>query len=267
MGAPLGLIAGKGDLPTLLVRQMNKEGREVVVITFDKATRDRLSGDATRVHCMGLGQAAKVINTFKSAEVEEVALVGKVDKRVLFENPRFDLRALSVLRRAGSRTDDSIMLAIVRELENEGLRVADQVDLFSEFIPPAGVISRRKPAKKELDDIRFGMEMAKGIAGLDIGQTVVVCGGAVVAVEAIEGTDEAIERGGRIAKKGAVVCKVSKPRQDTRFDVPTVGVGTVETMVGSGARALAIEAGSTLVVDLKATKRMCDANKIAFIAV
>lgn len=267
MGAPLGLIAGKGDLPSLLVRQLKKEGREVIVITFDKATRDKLSEDASHVHCIGLGQASKVLKILNSADVEEVALVGKVDKRVIFENPRFDLRALSVLKNAGSRTDDSIMLAIVGELEKEGIKVADQVDLFGKFIPSAGVISRRKPGKKELDDIRFGMEMAKGVAGLDIGQTVVVSGGAVVAVEAIEGTDEAIERGGRIAKKGAVVCKVSKPQQDTRFDVPTVGVGTVETMVKSGAVVLAIEAGATLVVDLKATKRMCDENKIAFVAV
>ncbi len=267
MGAPLGLIAGKGDLAAVLIRKVKSEGRLVVVVTFDKNSRKELSKETENVHYVGLGQVAKVIKTFRDAKVCEVAFVGKVDKRVLFENPRFDLRALSLLKNLEERSDDAIMLAIVAELEKEGLPVASQMDLFKELFPRAGVLSRRPPNKRERADVEFGMKMARGIAALDIGQTVVVRDSAVVAVEAIEGTDETIERGGRIAKKGAVVCKVSKLNQDPRFDVPTVGIGTVETMIRVKASALAIEGGATLVVDLPAMARLCGRNKIAFIAV
>lgn len=267
MGKPLGLIAGKGDLTSILIDKLKSEGRPVLVITFDKASKEKLARRTEHVHCIGLGQVDKVIKTFQKAEINEIAFVGKVDKRSLFENPRFDLRALSLLKNLARRNDDSIMRAIVAELEKEGISVCSQIDLFRELIPGPGSLAKRAPSKNEKADIEFGMSMAKGIAGLDIGQTVVVRDTAVVAVEAIDGTDETIERGGGIAKKGAVVCKVSKPNQDPRFDVPTVGKGTIETMAKVRASVLAIEAGATLVVELKEMVKLCDRHKIAFVAV
>ena len=267
MVTPLGLIAGKGELAPILVRKLNDDGRPVVVVTFDKNTEKIISKETDMVHRVGLGQVDKVIRILKKSGVEEVAFAGKVDKRALFENPAFDLRALSLLKNMDRRNDDAIMIAIVAEFEKEGFKVASQMEMFKNLFPGSGQLSKRAPNKKECDDIEFGMKMAKGIAALDIGQTVVVRGLAVVAVEAIDGTDETIERGGRIAKKGAVVLKVSKPNQDPRFDVPTVGLETIETMIRVKASTLAIEADKTLVIDMPAVVKACDRSKIAFVAV
>jgi len=270
MGAPLGLIAGKGELPALAIGLRAAKKEPVVVVTFDKESYERLlalKADMAQVNLVGLGQASKIIKIFHQAGVAQVAFAGKVDKRVLYENPRFDLRALAILKRATPKNDDAIMRSIVQELESEGMAVVSQLEMFRDLAPGRGKLARRKPKQTEQADVEFGMKMAKGIAALDIGQTVVVKNGAVVAVEAIEGTDEAIARGGKIAKEGAVVCKVSKPAQDLRFDVPTVGTDTVESMVRVGASTLAIEADMTMVVNMEETIRLCDLHKIAFVAV
>lgn len=267
MADPIGLIAGKGSLPVLLIRSLKERGLDTVAITFDRETEEKILPEATHTHRIGVGQAGKVIKTLKKAGVKEIALAGKVDKRVLFENPKFDLKALSILGKLSLMNDDSLMLGIVNELEKEGLCVASQVELFRDLMPGPGQLSKRAPDERERNDMEFGMKMAKGIAALDIGQTVIVRDNAIMAVEAIEGTDEAIERGGRLAKEGAVVCKVSKPNQDPRFDVPAIGVGTIEKMAEVGATALAIEANETLVVDLEATVIKADQKSISIIAI
>ncbi len=267
MDNPIGLIAGSGLLPVILLQQLKSEGKPAVVVTFDKANETRLSKESENVHRLGLGQAEKVLRTFHDADVKNIAVLGKIDKRVLFENPKFDLKALSLLRSLRAQNDDSIMGAIMTELEKQNFKVLSQIDLFQEHIPSAGVISKRAPSKKEKEDIEFGMEMAKGIAALDIGQTVVVRDKSVVAVEAIDGTDETIARGGAIAKKGAVVCKVSKPAQDPRFDVPAVGADTIETMAKANATALGIEADATIVIDQDSVKKACARHKISLIAI
>jgi hypothetical protein len=263
---PLGLIAGKGRLPALFIAEASARGLEVAVVTFDKESRDTLSLLAPNVKMVGLGQAGALIKAFKEAGAVEITMLGKVDKRALFKNPKFDLRAVSVLKNLDFQNDDAVMSAIVLELEKEGFKVVNQVEFMKKHMPGAGHLAGRRPDERELADIEFGMRMARGIAALDIGQTVVVKDRAVVAVEAIEGTDEAIERGGRIAGPGAVVCKVSKPSQDSRFDIPTVGPGTVEIMAAHGASALAIEAGVTLVVDIQSIAEICVRHNISFTA-
>lgn len=263
-GKPLGLIAGKGRLPALFIGEASARGLEVAVVTFDKESRDALSLLTPNVKMLGLGQAGALIKAFKEAGAVEITMLGKVDKRALFENPKFDLRAVSLLRNLDFQNDDAVMAAIVRELEKDGFRIVSQAQYLKNHMPGAGHLAGRRPDERELADIEFGMRMAKGIAALDIGQTVVVKDRAVVAVEAIEGTDEAIERGGRVAGPGAVVCKVSKPGQDSRFDIPTVGPGTVEIMAAHGASALSIEAGRTLVVDIASIAEICDRHGIAF---
>lgn len=267
MPSPLGVIAGKGDLPRLLVREAKSAGRRVAAIAFDKTSASALSDIADDIHVVGLGQAGRTIGALRGAGVVEVVFVGKVDKRVLFKNPRLDVKAISILRRLKGGADDVIMGGIAGELEREGFKVVSQADILKNLMPGPGVLSKREPGEREWEDIRFGMTMARGIAGLDIGQTVVVRDGAVLAVEAIEGTDEAIERGGGIAGKGAVVCKVSKPRQDPRFDIPTVGANTVETMAKVRASVLAIEAGATVVAGMEETVRLCGRKGIAFVSV
>jgi hypothetical protein len=263
---PLGLIAGKGRLPALFIAEASARGRQVAVVTFDKESLDALSQITPNVTMVGLGQAGALIKAFKEAGAVEITMLGKVDKRALFENPKFDLRAVSILKNLDFQNDDAVMAAIVMELEKEGFKVVNQVSFMEKHMPGAGHLAGRRPDERELADIEFGMRMARGIAALDIGQTVVVKDRAVVAVEAIEGTDEAIGRGGRITGPGAVVCKVSKPNQDTRFDIPTVGPGTVKVMAANGASALAIEAGKTLVVDIASIVEICERHGISFTA-
>ena len=262
----LGLIAGRGRLPELFIGEASARGFDVAVVTFDKESRDALSLLTPNVTMVGLGQAGALMKAFKKAGAVEITMLGKVDKRALFKNPKFDLRAVSVLKNLDFQNDDAVMAAIVLELEKDGFKVVGQAQYLKNHMPGAGHLAGRKPDKRELADIEFGMRMARGIAALDIGQTVVVKDRAVVAVEAIEGTDEAIGRGGRIAGMGAVVCKVSKPNQDARFDIPTVGSGTAQVMATCGASALAVEAGRTLVLDIAAIAEICERHGIAFIA-
>lgn len=250
-----------------MVREAKSAGRKVAAIAFDKDSGAALLGLADETNVVGLGQAGRAIDTLKRSGAVEVVFVGKVDKRVLFKNPRLDLKAVSIMRKLKGGADDDIMIGIAGELEREGFKVISQADILKKLMPGPGTLSRREPREKEWGDIRFGMKMARGIAGLDIGQTVVVRDGAVLAVEAIEGTDEAIGRGGGIAGKGAVVCKVSKPSQDPRFDVPTVGVKTIEAMVKVRASVLAIEAGATVVAGMEETVRLCARKGIAFVSV
>ncbi len=267
MSEPLGLIAGLGDIPAILAREAELAGRRVVAVAFDKVSISALESAASETSLLGLGQASKIMRTFHDAGVKDIAMIGKVDKRFLLRNPKIDLRGISILKNLVSGSDDTIMLGIVRELEKEGFRVVSQVEFLRNLMPGAGVFSSRQPAKAELADIKFGMKMAKGIAALDIGQTVVVKNMSILAVEAIEGTDEAIERGAGFAGSGAVVCKVSKPNQDLRFDVPTVGVKTIEHMVKVKASLLAIEANGTVVVNLNEMVELCNKRKLAFVAV
>ncbi|MBI4667319.1 MAG: UDP-2,3-diacylglucosamine diphosphatase LpxI [Nitrospinae bacterium] len=264
---PLGLIAGKGSLPRIFIREAQSRGRGVAVVVFGEEEASGLAEIAPNLAHLGLGQAGKVINTFKKAGVEEITLLGKIDKRVLYKNPKFDLRALSILKNLDLKNDDAVMNAVVGELNKEGFTVVSQAMFLKDHMPPAGLLAPREPDGRERNDMEFGMRMAKGVAGLDIGQTVVVKDGAVVAVEAIEGTDEAIERGCRICGPGGVVCKVSKPAQDDRFDIPTVGPKTVEVMELFGASALCIEAGKTLVVDAPGMAEICRRANITFLAV
>ncbi|MBI5815402.1 MAG: LpxI family protein [Nitrospinae bacterium] len=264
---PAGLIAGKGELPAIFAREAVCAGREVVAVVFDQAAAELLAPIVSSVNLMGLGQAGKVISTFKKSGVTEITMLGKVDKRVLYKNPKFDLKALSIMRSLDLKNDDAVMNAITGALEKEGFTVVSQTEFLKHHMPGAGLLAGRAPLEAQRADITFGMKMARGIAAMDIGQTVVVKDGAVLAVEAIEGTDEAIERGARIAGEGAVVCKVAKPDQDERFDVPAVGVTTVETMGRFKASVLAVEAGKTLVVDMPAMEQVCSRYGISFVAV
>ncbi len=267
MVKPIGLIAGKGLLPVILSRNLRLRGFAVVAITFDRESEQKMLPEATQTHCMDVGQASNIIKTFKKAGVKDIALAGKVDKRILFNNPQLDAKALSIIEELQAKNDDSLLLAIVNAFEKEGFTILSQVELFRDLVPTVGVLSKRTPDDRERKDIDFGMKMAKGIASLDIGQTAIVYDKAVIAVEAIEGTDEAIERAGRVVKKGAIVCKVSKPKQDPRFDVPVIGVQTIDKMIESGATVIAIEANKTLIVDIMNTVAKADEKFISIIAI
>lgn len=203
----------------------------------------------------------------KKNDVKTVTMIGKVTKEVLYKAGAVvpDLRAIKILASVPDRKDDTIMNAIVKELEGEGMRVMDQTLLIQPLLPAPGILTKRQPTEAELADMDFGFAMAKEIGRLDIGQTVVVKDRALMAVEAIEGTDACILRGGTLGK-GVVVAKTAKPAQDNRFDMPSVGTKTLESMIAAGATALVIEAGRTLLVNREQTLALADTHGITIVA-
>ncbi len=265
-GTRLGLIAGEGRLPEILLDALCQQGREVATIAFSDETASALAPSSVSLLRCGVAEVGKIMGFLKAQEAKDVLMVGKVDKALLYREPKFDWRAVKLAFRLQDWRDDSLMAAFVAEMEREGLKVLAQMDFLKDLLAPSGVLSSRQPTEKEMSDLRFGFEMAKGIAGLDIGQTVVVKEKTIVAVEAMEGTDETIRRGCQLGGKGVVAVKVSKPRQDPRFDVPVVGEETLRVLAEGGGSALGVEAGRTLVVDLDVLKARAQKANITLVA-
>ena len=263
----IGLIAGAGEMPFIWARAAMGKGAEVIAVAIVEEATKGLDGTVSQLHSFSVGQVGKIIKTFKDEGIKELVFIGKVNKSLIFKDIKFDLRAITLMAKLRDRKDDTIMLAIVDELKKEGIDVIEQTIFLEDMIPGSGILTKRRPTKEESADIEFGMEMAKGIAGLDIGQTVVIKNKAVMAVEAIEGTNEAIKRGGVLGRGGIVVVKVAKPAQDLRFDIPTVGMATLESLIEADGKVLAIEAGKTFVVDVEAVVKEADRNGIAIVAV
>ncbi len=246
----LGLIAGSGELPLAVAAEARARGYTVIAVGLDPLAERALATAADEVKWVNVGKLGTIIDTLIKAGVKEAVMAGKVPKSLLYKSRITpDLRAVKVLFSLKDRSDDSIMLAITKELEKDGIRLLDTTDFSSGLLTPGGVLTRLSPSKEEWMDIAFGWEIAKQIGRLDIGQTVVVKDKAVMAVEAIEGTDEAIRRGGTLSGAGAVVVKVSKPQQDMRFDVPVTGLDTLRAMISIHARVLAVEAGQSILLD------------------
>lgn len=266
MPEPVGLVAGEGELPAILARGMLAQGLDVVAIALSEAIYQLLQPLIQRLYCFGAGQGNKIIDALKREGVRHLVLIGKVDKAVLFQRWRFDSRALRVLRRARSFQDDVLLTEIIREFETEGIRVVEQSHFIPNLCPQGGVLTRRRPSRREWQDIEYGLSAARRVGELGIGQTIVVKQGTILAVEGMEGTDEAIARGCRLAREGAVVVKVSRPGQDPRLDMPTVGLKTLQVMREGRATVLAIEAGKTLVVGEAAFPRAADEAGISVVA-
>jgi DUF1009 family protein len=239
----IGVIAGTGEFPIIVIEEIVARGDEPVVIGV--VENPLLPEGTIRI---GLGDMSRVIDELHQQQVKEIIFIGKVDKRLLL-GLNLDKRARGMLSGLRAMDDASLMLAITQEFEREGLNVAKQTDYLSRFIPSQGVLSQKKPDNNQQADIDYGFGLAKRVADMGIGQTIVVKNKMVMAVEAIEGTDDAILRGGRLASVGAVVIKVSSTNHDFRFDVPTVGKKTISSMIKSEASVLAIEAGRTFLVN------------------
>ena len=263
----LGILAGAGRLPVECARAAQTLGYEVYAVGLLASTDTQISQFAADYQAISVAQLDAILNYLKRNEIHQVTLIGKVTKELLFSGGVLpDARMLQLVLSLPDRKDDTIMLAFVRELANEGIQVFDQTALIRQLMPAQGTLSKRDATDDERKDMDFGFNIAKELGRLDIGQTVVVKNLAVMALEAIEGTDACIERGGKLANGGAVVVKVAKPQQDNRFDVPTVGRRTIEQMIQFGATALAIEAGQTLLVEREETLALADANNIAVVA-
>ena len=259
-----GLIAGNGDFPFLVLEGARSRGIEMAVIAIREEASPALEQAARRLHWVSLGELSRTIKLLHQEGVKRAVMAGQVKHNKIFSSIRPDWRLAKLLFSLPSKNTDALIGAVARVLEDEGIELVDSTKFLGPLLADPGVLTRRAPDAAESADIEYGREVARAIAGLDLGQTVVVRDRACVAVEAMEGTDETIERAARLTGgKRLVVVKVSKPRQDMRFDVPVVGLKTIEVMRRANATALAIDAGRTLLFDRDALIAAADEAGIA----
>src|SRR5580704_3012103 len=245
-----GLIAGNGRFPFLVLEGARSQGIEMAVIALKEEASPELEKIAKRLHWVSLGELSKAIELMQSEGVKRAVMAGQVKHSKIFSSIRPDWKLAKLLFSLPRKNTDSLIGAVAKVLEEEGIQLVDSTMFLKPLLPEAGVLTRRAPSAQEAADMEYGLGIARHISAMDIGQTVVVADSACVAVEAMEGTDETIARAARFANsRPLVVVKVSKPRQDMRFDVPVVGLPTVESMKMAGATALAIDANRTLLFD------------------
>ena len=277
----LGLIAGNGRFPFLLLDAARAHGLRVVVAAIKEETDAEIDERAARepefvrVHWMSLGELSKLIETFQREGVTQAVMAGQVKHKQIFSSIRPDWRLAKLLLSLTTRSTDNLLGAITKVLGDEGITVISSTSYLEPMLASAGVMTQRSPDEIEQGDIEYGLRVARGIAGFDLGQTVVIAAGACVAVEAMEGTDATIARAGALFRemdeetstlaRRLTVVKVAKPNQDMRFDVPVVGVPTIEAMRAAGATCLCVEAGRTLLFDREAMVAAADAAGIVII--
>jgi UDP-2,3-diacylglucosamine hydrolase len=274
----LGLIAGNGRFPFLLLDAARAEGLSVVVAAIkeetDPAINARAAADpAIRVHWMSLGELSRLIDTFKAEGVTRAVMAGQVKHTQIFSSIRPDWRLAKLLLNLRARNTDMLLGAVAKVLADEGIELISSTHYLEPLLARPGMLTRRAPTAEELKDIDYGRKVARAIAAYDLGQTVVIAAQACIAVEAMEGTDATIERAGALFRalgapsstlsRGLTVVKVAKPAQDMRFDVPVIGVATIEAMARAGATCLAVEAGKTLLFDAAAIATAADQAGIA----
>ncbi|WP_378950935.1 LpxI family protein [Pelosinus sp. sgz500959] len=263
----IGLLAGVGGLPVQFARAARGMGFSVIAIGVVPGVDPELEQVADKTYHISVGQLQEILTTLKNEGITQVTMLGKVTKELMFTGTvALDSRIQKVLASLTDNSDDTIMLAFVREFAGEGFTILDQTALIRSLMPSAGILTSRAPTVDERADMDFGFTMAKEMGRLDIGQTVVVKKCAVMAVEAIEGTDVCIRRGGELGRGGVTVAKVSKPSQDLRFDVPAVGMSTLQSMCAAGATALVVEAGKTLIIDREKVVQMANDHDITIVA-
>ena len=255
----LGLIAGNGRFPFLVLDAARAQGNEVIVAAIKEETDPAIESNGAKVHWLSLGELSKLIDTFKAEGITRALMAGQVKHKQIFSSIRPDWRLAKLLLALGTRNTDSLIGAIAKVLEDEGIHLMRSTEFLEPLLAKPGILTKRAPTEEEKKNINYGRDVARRIAHYDIGQTVVVAESACVAVEAMEGTDVTIERAGDIMRslgddastlsRALTVVKVAKPDQDMRFDVPTVGVRTIEIMAVAGATCLAIDAGRCLLLD------------------
>lgn len=263
----IALLAGAGRLPVELARAARELGYEVCAVALLEATDPELDQVANDCAHISIAKLGRIISYLKKQQVKKALMIGKVTKELLFEKKVIpDFKMVTFLAGLPNRKDDTIMLGFVRELEKIGVTAFDQTILIRKLMPGSGTLTKREPTAEQRKDMEYGFQVARELGRLDIGQTVVVKDMAVMALEAIEGTDACIRRGGELAREGAVVVKVAKPQQDKRFDVPTVGATTLESMIAVHAGVLAIQAGETLLVERERVLALAEQHGIAIVA-
>lgn len=263
---PIGIIAGGGQFPKLFADAATSKGYSVFAAAHRSETDTDLADHVDAVEWVHLGQLRKIIRFFKKHRVSEAVMMGTITKTRMFRDVRPDMKAIALFLSMRHTHDDSVLRAVADAIEGEGIRIRESTFLLPEILAAEGCWTHRHPSEDEMSDIRVGWRIAKEIGHLDIGQCVVVAGGSVTAVEAIDGTDATINRGGKLGNAQAVVVKVCKPNQDFRFDVPAIGAETIRTMKAAGVRALAVEAGKAVVFDREEMIRKAEDAGIAIVA-
>jgi len=263
----IGIIAGAGQFPLLFIEAAQSAGRKVFVIAHKNETLQSVAEAADAVCWVKLGQLGKVIRFFKKNATGEVVFLGSITKTRIFRDVLPDIKCLSLWNSITAKQDDAILRAVAGALESEGIKVLESTFYLRHLLFPKGVLTRKKPNKNQREDIVFGWMNARAIGRLDIGQCVVVRNLSVAAVEAIEGTDAAIIRGGGLVKEKAVVVKVKKPGQDFRFDLPATGLTTIENLKSVRGSVLAVEAGQSLLFDREQVIQTADEAGIVVVGV
>ena len=266
-GERIGLIAGNGRFPIIFADNARKLGYHVSAVAHEGETEPELASHVDRIHWIKIGQLNKLIKAFKEDGVHQAVMLGGIKKTHVFTTLRPDFRTLALAARLVLWKDDDILREFAKELEREGIAICDSTFGLEGILVEEGTLTVHVPTEKEWEDIRYGWEVAHDIGRLDIGQCVVIKDRVVVAVEAVEGTDGAIKRGGELAKDGAVVVKRCKPQQDLRFDLPAIGPRTIEVMASVKASVLAVEAGRTILLDREIMLDKARSARIAIVGI
>lgn len=263
----IGLLAGAGDIPIYFARKASENGIRLVSIAFSDEIDAGLKPYVEKHFSIGIGRMSKILRTLKQENIQGLLMLGKVEKSIIFKPQLFDMRALKTMKRLATHEDKSLLHGVIAELEKEGITVLDQKDFLKELFPQKGVLTKRKPSKQEMQDVEFGFHIARKLADMEIGQTLIVKNKTVVATEAAEGTDQAIQRGCELAKGKCAAIKVSRTNQDYRWDIPGVGKKTVELLIQGKASVLAIEAGRVMVMDLPEVLKTANKAGLSIVAI
>jgi UDP-2,3-diacylglucosamine hydrolase len=264
-GESLGLIAGSGNLPLNFIRDAQKSGFKVSAICHENDTLREIENLADSIQWIKVGQLGKIIEFFKKNEVKRAVMLGGINRVRLFGGIKLDTRGALMIARIRSVKDDDVMRGVAEELKRDGVEIVSSTIFLQDSLVEEGLLTSTAPTAEEKEDIQIGIKALKAMSELHIGQVVIVREGVVVAVEATEGTDQAILRGGKLGGEGTVIVKFAKATQDMRFDVPTIGIKTIQSMIEAKAKVLALEAGRCLLLDREEVIALANKNKISII--
>ena len=263
----IGLIAGAGEIPVYFAKKAKEAGIRIVSVAFTDEIDACLKPFVEKNYSISLAKSGKILKTLEKENIEKILIIGKVEKKMIFKPQLFDLDTLKLIMSFRTHQDKSVMLKIIEEIESKGFKVLDQMEYMRELYPEKGVLTRRQPSEKEMEDIEFGFPIARYMADQEIGQTIVVKNKSVIAVEAVEGTDKTIERGCDLGREGCTVIKVSRTHQDYRYDSPGIGTQTLDVMAQGKASVIAVEAGRIMIVERDKVIAQADQAGISIVSV
>ncbi len=263
----IGLIAGNRRFPILFCEAARKRNYSIVAVAIKGDTSSKIKKCADKVYWIGLGEFSRLFEIFKSEGITKIVMAGQIGPHRLFSKDMDkDAELKDLLTRVKDKRADTLFTAVAERLRMSGFELIDSTTFVKDLLPAKGTLTRREPCLREWEDINFGLGLAKAVAALDIGQTVAVKHKAIVAIEALEGTDNLIRRAGKIARGGITVVKVSKPKQDMRFDIPVIGLNTVKNLIRAKATCMAIEAAKTLFIDKEESIKLADKKGVSLVA-